>query len=599
MLDSAYYVGGVVLPGPSSVPSQNGQLASYNMNGTFAGWIAGGGAPPAGSGTELQYRIDNSTFGAIPNSSYDGTHLGLIQTKLRLGVTPVVNNSAILYIQKENNVADIQIHAEIHNTSPQISLFQYTDHVLAIGGVLAFFNGSGTQLAPGPVVNGRPLGALFFRSYRSATSDGRSVEIITYSDGGSSANSTPGKLVIKTTPVGAVLGVERFSIDSTGLVTCTGNIVAANLSGTNTGDQLTGGSGTELQVRSGATTFNPVTNSSYNGTVLHIDSLDVSSLTFTGTAQVINTTTVQVDDSLMSLSSGNVADTVDIGFYGKYNNGGVKYSGLFRDASNGEYSLFKDLQVEPTTTVDIGAAGFALADLNLGVISAITYDNLPVASSLLAGVISIDAQEFSGVKTFLSGIVASVNGVMLDSAGNSDHFLNGQGSYINLGLTTDGSTLTSSQDFEVNDEAYDATAWNANLTVPTKNAIRDKIESIPVVPGQFGITIDGGGSVISTGVKGSITIPYNMTILGWYITSDVAGSIVIDLWKDTIANYPPTVADTITGTEKPTLSTQDHNSDLTLLTWGTAVVAGDVVVFNVDSASIVTKVTLVIVGVRT
>lgn len=30
----------------------------------------------------------------------------------------------------------------------------------------------------------------------------------------------------------------------------------------------------------------------------------------------------------------------------------------------------------------------------------------------------------------------------------------------------------------VNDDAYDATTWNGNLDVPTKNAVRDKIETL-------------------------------------------------------------------------------------------------------------------------
>ena len=72
-------------------------------------------------------------------------------------------------------------------------------------------------------------------------------------------------------------------------------------------------------------------------------------------------------------------------------------------------------------------------------------------------------------------------------------------------------------------------------------------------------------------------------VLGWYIIGDTTGSIVVDIWKDTFANYPPTVGDTITGTEKPTLSSQNKNSDLTLTTWNTSVLAGDVVRFKVDS----------------
>jgi hypothetical protein len=100
---------------------------------------------------------------------------------------------------------------------------------------------------------------------------------------------------------------------------------------------------------------------------------------------------------------------------------------------------------------------------------------------------------------------------------------------------------------------------------------------------SFGAGIGDGLNPIVVGEVGSSVIPYNGTILGWYIIANTTGSIVVDIWKDSFANYPPTVGDTITGTEKPTLSSQNKNSDLTLTTWTTNVVAGDVVRFKVDS----------------
>ena len=102
--------------------------------------------------------------------------------------------------------------------------------------------------------------------------------------------------------------------------------------------------------------------------------------------------------------------------------------------------------------------------------------------------------------------------------------------------------------------------------------------------------IDGGGSAITTGQKGHLEIPFAGTITGWTILADQSGSIVVDVWKDTNANFPPTVAETITGSEKPTLATAQKNQDLTLTTWTTAIAAGDILAFNVDSASTVTRV---------
>ena len=96
----------------------------------------------------------------------------------------------------------------------------------------------------------------------------------------------------------------------------------------------------------------------------------------------------------------------------------------------------------------------------------------------------------------------------------------------------------------------------------------------------------------STGVKGYVAIPFDCTIDSWYIIADQAGSIVIDVWKDSGAL--PTVANTIAGTEKPTLSSATVASDVDLTSWGKDTTAGDVVGFNVDSADTVERVTLTI-----
>ena len=72
----------------------------------------------------------------------------------------------------------------------------------------------------------------------------------------------------------------------------------------------------------------------------------------------------------------------------------------------------------------------------------------------------------------------------------------------------------------------------------------------------------------------------------------------MDVWKDTFANYPPVVGDSIAGTEKPTVSGGVSAQDLNLTTWTTSVSAGDVVAFNVDSASVVTRATVQVLITR-
>jgi len=104
--------------------------------------------------------------------------------------------------------------------------------------------------------------------------------------------------------------------------------------------------------------------------------------------------------------------------------------------------------------------------------------------------------------------------------------------------------------------------------------------------------IDGGGAVITTGLKGYLEIPFACTINRATLLADVSGSIVIDVWKDTYTNYPPLVADTITASAKPTITTATKSQDSTLTGWTTAITAGDILAFNVDSITTCQRVTL-------
>jgi HJR/Mrr/RecB family endonuclease len=114
----------------------------------------------------------------------------------------------------------------------------------------------------------------------------------------------------------------------------------------------------------------------------------------------------------------------------------------------------------------------------------------------------------------------------------------------------------------------------------------------------FEIIFDGGGVAITTGIKGYLEVPFTCVVRSWRLFSTLNGSIVVDIWKDTYANFPPLVADTITAAAKPTLAAALKNEDVTLTGWTANLTAGDILLFNVDSATTVQRVTLSLVVER-
>ena len=104
--------------------------------------------------------------------------------------------------------------------------------------------------------------------------------------------------------------------------------------------------------------------------------------------------------------------------------------------------------------------------------------------------------------------------------------------------------------------------------------------------------IDGGGAAIETGEKGHLRIPFKCEIQRATLLADQSGSIVVNIWKDTYANFPPAVADKITASAPPTISGAVKSEDSTLTDWTKTINADDILAFNVDSTATIERVTL-------
>jgi hypothetical protein len=122
--------------------------------------------------------------------------------------------------------------------------------------------------------------------------------------------------------------------------------------------------------------------------------------------------------------------------------------------------------------------------------------------------------------------------------------------------------------------------------------------SLDTITSAITFSANGGGVVLPTGIVGDAVAPFDMVLTSVTVLADQSGSIVIDIWKDTYGNYPPTVADTITASAKPTLSSATKYTDSSLSGWTTTVTAGDTFRFNIDSITTITRFTVILSGTR-
>ena len=150
-------------------------------------------------------------------------------------------------------------------------------------------------------------------------------------------------------------------------------------------------------------------------------------LTVSGTTTTVSSTTVNVADSMLSLATGNnSSDAVDIGFYGLYDDSGSQdeYAGLFRDASDEKFKLFKNLQSEPGTTVNVSGTGYAIATLQANLESS----SVAITGGSITGITDLAvADGGTGLSAVAKGSILAANTAnvltAVDGGGSTDKFL--------------------------------------------------------------------------------------------------------------------------------------------------------------------------------
>jgi hypothetical protein len=300
--------------------------------------------------------------------------------------------------------------------------------------------------------------------------DGRvETAVDNYLVGGTGLSYSSGTLDLDDTAVtagsyGSSTEIPTFTVDAQGRLTAAGtasistDLDVAGDSGTDSialgSDTLTfsGGTGVTTSVASGEVTidigqdvgttadvtFGSVTTDTIKDsagvTALSMDGANVTvagNLTVSGTTTTVNSTTLTVTDPLVFVGNDNNAtDAVDIGLFGMYDTSGSLdlYAGIFRDASDGKWKLFKDSQSAPTTTVNTGATGYTVATLVANLEGSLSGGTVSGLSSAIAvgdggtGVTTLTANGvlFGGGTSAISATAVGTAGQVLKSNGSGN-----------------------------------------------------------------------------------------------------------------------------------------------------------------------------------
>ena len=313
--------------------------------------------------------------------------------------------------------------------------------------------------------------------------------------------------------------------------------------------------GGDIFFKDAGTTFGSATNSSGNliiksGTTtgLTFSGANVTSggdltvtgdLTVNGDTVTVNTATLSVEDPLIILAkSNNSSDSVDIGFYGLYDTSGSQdlYAGLFRDAGDGKWKLFKDLQEAPTTTVNTSGTGYAVGTLVANLEGDVTGTLQTASQTNITGVGTISTGTWQGTAiadTYVANDLTISGGTINNSAigastPNTGAFTSLQVDYIN----SNASTLTITDSSDTGDKLEIAVGTHGATTITTTD---DDAEAANIVITADGtaelagttVTLNSGGGITLDADSGTITFSDGGSGLGTITSSGYSGTAAV------------------------------------------------------------------------
>jgi hypothetical protein len=348
---------------------------------------------------------------------------------------------------------------------------------------------------------------------------------------------------------GGTTQIPVFNVDVDGRITSAANVNIAttlNIQGDSGTDGIAlltdtidfeGGDGITTAVFSGNNTVKIEVDNTVlrNGGQQSItgDLAITGNLVVMGDEIIQDVTTIRSQDALIELSANNAADAIDIGFFGSYVNGGTKYTGFFRDASDsGRYKLLTGGTEAPTAANTVNTQAFStatlVANITGGTVSGLTS---PIAI----------ADGGTGASSFTANELTIYNGSSLVSLANTG-----------ISAGTYGSA-DRTQIVQVDNYGRIVALTNTTISIDATQIDSGLVE------------IARGGTNNDTYTTGAI-LQFNGTSIGSLANTGTAGTYGAE-------NYIPVVTTDVYGRVSGVSNTAINNLSTDVLTSGTLGVA--------------------------
>jgi len=425
-------------------------------------------------------------------------------------------------------------------TSDKLFVGNTTNAVLAIGGkyYVDLIDGATSANTPSTIVKRDALGgftathvyASLYGNANTATTlqTARTISFSGDVDAVSNTFNGSGDISfnLELTNTGVVAGtyggatsVPYFVVDADGRITSAGNnnistaLSIAGDTGTDSVSLLTdtltfeGGDGITSAVTNNKASFavdNTVIRTT-GGQTISGDIAITGNLVVSGNTITQDVENIRTEDALIELAANNASNSIDIGFFGTYVNGGTKYTTFMRDSTDGNFKILVDGTEKPNTANSVNVASFTRgtldANLTGGTISGLSTD-LAVADG------------GTGKSSFTGGaiIIGNGSGALAELANTGTAGTYGSASYIPV-ITTD---------------AYGRVSGISNTQVSI-DAARVTSGTLPIARGGTNQTsFTAGQAIVFNGTSLASRANLTQTITGGLATSNTITSLTFD-----------------------------------------------------------------------